>query len=118
MKRIRIVLAGMSRMMLEMIEAIIASQPDFYVAGRIAADGNLGAAARRHRADVLIVMQPDGSGSEIDADQVFWRRPSKVVAIAEGGCKGMVFVLRPHAARLGELSADKLVEAVRSASRA
>jgi hypothetical protein len=104
-------------MMLELIEAIIASQPDFYVAGRIAADGNLGAAARRHRADVLIVMQPDG-GSEINADQMFWRRPSKVIAIAEGGCKGMVFLLRPHAARLGELSADKLVEAVRSASRA
>jgi DNA-binding NarL/FixJ family response regulator len=117
-KRIRIVLAGMSRMMLEMIEAIIASQPDFYIAGRIASDGNLGAAARRHRADVLIVMQPDDSGSEINADQMFWRRPSKVLAIAEGGRKGVVFVLRPHAARLGELSADKLVEAVRSASQA
>jgi hypothetical protein len=117
-KRIRIVLAGMSKIMLELIEAIIASQPDFYIAGRIAADGNLRAAVRRHRADVLIVMQPDGSGSEINADQVFWHRPSKVVAIAEGGRKGMVFVLRPHAARLGELSADKLVEAVRSASQA
>jgi hypothetical protein len=116
-KRTRIVLAGMVGMMAEIMEAIIASQPDFYIAGRIAADGDLVAAMRRHRADVLIIRR-DGAGSEIEVERVFWRRPSRVLAIAEGGRQGVLFTLHAHATPLGELSADKLVEAVRSAGQA
>jgi hypothetical protein len=104
--------------MLKIVEAIIASQPDCHIAGRIAADGDLAAAARRYRADVLIIMQLDSVGSEIDVERMFWRRPSRVIAIAEGGRNGVLFALRPHAAPLGELSADKLVEAVRSEGEA
>jgi hypothetical protein len=105
-------------MMLEIVEAIIASQPDFHIAGRIAVDADLAAAARRHRADVLIITQLDSAGSEIDVERMFWRRPSRVLAITEGGRNGVLFALRPHAAPLGELSTDKLVEAVRSAGQA
>ena len=42
-------------MMLELIEAAIASHPDLNVAARIPADGKLRNALRRYRADVVIV---------------------------------------------------------------
>lgn len=118
MKRTRIVLAGMSRMMREITETIIASHPDLYLVGRVPADGNLRAAMRRYRADVLIIMEPDGNGSRSSADRMFWCRPSKVLAIAECGRKGVIYVLRPHATALGELSVDKLVDAMRSEEKA
>jgi hypothetical protein len=104
-------------MMLELLETIIASHPDLYVAGRVPADGNLRAALRRYRADVLIVMQEDGNGSDRSADRMFWRRPSKVLAIVEGGRKGVVYVLRPHATALGELYVNNLVDTIRSAGQ-
>jgi hypothetical protein len=104
--------------MMEVLETIIASHPDLYVAGRVSADDNLGAAMRQYRADVLIIMQPDRNGSESSANRLFWRRPSKVLAIVEGGRKGVVYVLRPHATALGELSVNNLVDTIRSAGQA
>jgi hypothetical protein len=104
--------------MMEVLETIIASHPDLHVAGRVPSDGNLGAAMRQYRADVLIIMQPDSDGSESSANRLFWRRPSKVIAIADSGRKGVVFVLRPHATPLSELSTNNLVDAVRSATQA
>lgn len=118
MNRIRVVLAGMPKLMLEVMESIIGGHPDVHIAARVAADGNLGAAIRRCRADVLIIMQPDGNGAEMSAERLFWRRPSKVIAIVEGGRTGVLFVLHPHATPLGELSAESLVAAIRSQSPA
>ena len=115
MKRIRIVLAGMSRMMLNLMDGIVASHPDLYVAARVPVDGKLRGAVRRHRADVLVVMQPDDAGLESSvADGMLGCCPSKVLAITEGGRKGVLLVLRPHTTVLRELSADSLVEAIRS----
>jgi len=100
--------------MLEVMERIVASHPDLYVAARVPTDDNLHDAVRRYRADVLIVMQPDGDRLERSADPMFWCRPSKVLAIAEGRGKGVLLVPRPHATVLPQLSADSLADAIRS----
>jgi len=113
-KRTRIVLAGMSRMMLELTKTILASDPYFSVVGHVAAGANLRAAVRRYRADILIVMPPDGIGSESDAERLFWRRPCKILAIEEGGRKGKLYVLHPYASKLDELSVDSLIGTLRS----
>jgi hypothetical protein len=105
-------------MMLDIVETILASHPDLYVAGRISADCDLQGAMRRYHADVLIVMEPDGDSSESSADRLFWCRPSKVIAIAKGGRKGTLYVLRPHATELSELSVDNLVHAIRAGGEA
>jgi hypothetical protein len=101
----------MPKMMLEFIEAILASHPDLHVVGRVPDNSNLRAATRRYRADVLIVMQPNGR--VLEADRMFWCSPSKVLAIAEGGRTGVMYVLRPQATRFADLSADILVDASR-----
>ena len=102
-------------MMLNLMDRIIASHPDLYVAGRVPIDGKLRDAVRRHRADVLVVMQPDDAGLESSVAEGMLRcRPSKILAITEGGREGVLFVLRPHTTVLRELSADSLVEAIPS----
>jgi hypothetical protein len=104
----------MPKMMLELIEAILASRPDLQIAGQVPADSDLCAATRRHRADVLIVMQHDGGVSKSDVDRMFWRRPSKVFAIAEGGRAGVLYVLHPHSTQFSDLSVDNLIDAISS----
>jgi hypothetical protein len=105
----------MPKLMLELMEAILGQHPDLSIVGRVPADNKLAVAISRYRADVLILMQPDGSELAKSADQIFWSRPSRVIEIAEGGHKGVVHVLHPHATTLSELSADTLVDAIRSA---
>jgi hypothetical protein len=114
-KRTRIVVAGMSGVMLELMKAILAAQPEFHVAGRVPVDDGLVAAMRHYRADVLVLMQPSDDKHEVSAEQMFWRRPSKIVTITSDGQDGTVYVLRPHATPLRGLSVDVLVNAIRSA---
>jgi hypothetical protein len=96
------------------MKAILAAQPEFHVAGRVPVDDGL-IAAMRYRADVLVLMQPSGDEHEVSAEQMFWRRPSKIVTITNDGQDGTVYVLRPHATPLRGLSVDVLVDAIRPA---
>src|SRR5260370_41933929 len=105
----------MPRMMAELMEAVISSHADLCVAGRVPADGKFRNAVRRHRAYVVIVMQPDGDGLESSTDRLFWFRPSKELAIAEGGCKWELLVLHPHPTALGDLSVESRVVTIHSA---
>jgi hypothetical protein len=113
-KKIRVVLAGMASMMTELIEQILAPHPEFHIAGRVAAGHDLSAAARRYRADVLIVLQPGCNATDAEVGKMFHSRPSRVLAIAESGRDGMVYVLRPHSSTVSELSSDSLVAAIRA----
>jgi hypothetical protein len=116
-KRTRIVLAGVPKMMDALIEAIVTAHSDLRVVARMPANGDVRAALRHHRADVLIVMERDGA-STVDTERWFCRRPSKVLAITEGGREGRLYMLRPHDTALGELSAERLIDAIRSAGDA
>jgi hypothetical protein len=113
-KRTRIVLAGVPKMMDALIEAIVTAHSDLRVVARMPADGDLRAAMHRHRADVLIVMEADGAAT-CNPERWFWRRPSKVLAITERGREGRLYILRPYDTALGELSAERLIDAIRSA---
>lgn len=114
MKKIRVVLAGMASMMTELIEQILAPYPEFHIAGRVPAGHDLSAAARRYRADVLIVLQPGRSATDAEVDKMFHSRPSRVLAITGDGHDGVVYVLRPHISTLSELSSNSLVAAIRA----
>jgi chemotaxis response regulator CheB len=113
-KKVRVVLAEMPTMMTELIEQILAPYPELQIAGRVPAGHDVAAAARRHRADVLIVVRPGGTAAEAEVEQLFSRHPAKVIAITEGGREGKVYVLRPQRSTFGELSADSLAAAVRA----
>ncbi|MGC2776548.1 MAG: hypothetical protein WA418_13045 [Bradyrhizobium sp.] len=117
MKQIRILVAGMPRMLVDIIEDIVASEPDLTIVGEIDRSTELASAARRTRADVVISRQAD---SDMEADEMallLIGRPPKVVAITDDGRQGFVYELRPHRSPLGEMSVERLIAAIRVAAR-
>jgi len=101
-------------MMLEMMEAMLASHPEFHLAGHVPEAGDLAAAVRRYRADVLVVMHPRDSGPETNVEAVFRQRPERIVSIAGNGRDAILYVLRPHDIPLPDLSVETLVAAIGS----
>jgi DNA-binding NarL/FixJ family response regulator len=118
-KRTRIVLAGMPRLMLEIVERLLAKQPDLHVVARIAPHGNVRTAVRRHRADVLIVGASDDTGEgDAAADEApqnaFDCRPATVVVVSESGRHGTVWAMRPQGKLVDDLSAERLIATIRA----
>lgn len=114
MKPFRILLASMPTMLMEMIVQIIAREPEFMVVGEIAECPDLTAAARQCRADLLIV--GESSLAERDVTKVLSSSyPAKIITIAENGHCATLNELRPHRETLVDVSAARLIAAIRSA---
>jgi hypothetical protein len=112
LKPVRILLGGMSPLLLDMLHHVVASEPNMAVVGRVG-DADLLAAARRTRADVVFVGQKVRDERE-RYGQLLLRRPRlRVLAIAHDGRTGSLYELRPRRVPLGELSADALCRAIR-----
>jgi len=92
---------------------VVAAEPDMAVVG-IIDDGDVPAAIRRTRADVVVVGQ-DAQG-ERDFYVRLWRRHPhvKVLAISDRGKKGSLYELRPRRMPLGKISACSLAAAIRA----
>jgi DNA-binding NarL/FixJ family response regulator len=112
LKRIRILLAGMPTLMLNILQHVITSQPDMVIVG-VVKDDDLLAAARRTRAEVVIV----GLRAKEEADDytpLLFRRPRlKVLAIADTGKSGSICELRLRRVSLGQISVRTLANAIR-----
>jgi hypothetical protein len=116
-KKIRIVLADMPAMLVDIITEIIALEPDLTVVDSISDSTQLKAAVGRARADVVITQSP---GHELAADSaalLFTGRPLKIIAITDNARQGLLCELRPHCEPLEQLSAEGLVAAIRAAAR-
>lgn len=98
-------------MLLDMLHHVVASNPNMAVVGQIG-DADLLAAAKRTRANVVLVGQRVNDERE-QYGQLLLRRPRlKVLAIAHDGRTGSLYELRPRRVPLGELSADTLCRAM------
>ena len=76
-------------------------------------DGDLLAAAKRKRADVVLLGRKAKEESE-DYQQLLLQQPRlKVLAIAGDGKTGSLYELRPRRIPLGEISAAALRKAIR-----
>lgn len=112
MKRIRVLLAKMPALMLDIIHHVVAAEPDMAVIG-VVDDGELPAAVGRARADVVVV----GHDARAERDsycQLLLRHPHvKVLAISDNGKSGWLYELRPRRTSLGKISARTLTQAIR-----
>jgi DNA-binding NarL/FixJ family response regulator len=112
LKRIRVLLAKMPALMLDIIHHVVAAQPDMEVIGVID-EGDLPAAVGRTRADVVVV----GHDPQAERDsylQLLVRHPHvKVLAIADNGKSGSIYELQPRRISLGKISARSLAQAIR-----
>jgi hypothetical protein len=104
-------------MLLEILSHVIASQPDMVVAGWITDDEDLLAAARRARANVVLLGEGEKEEQEQFASLLLARPRLKVVAVADNGSTGSLYELRPQRVPIGEMSADVLSSAIRGHPR-
>ncbi len=116
MKKIRIILADMPAMLGDIIAEIIALESDLIVVDSISGSADLKTAVRRTRADVVITQQASQEAAATHTSLLFTGRPLKIVVIADNARQGLLYELRPHCERLGPLSADSLVAAIRAAA--
>jgi DNA-binding NarL/FixJ family response regulator len=113
LKRIRVLLAKMPPLMLDILHHVVAAEPDMAVVG-VVGDGNVSAAIRRTRADV-VVLEQDAQGERDFYVQLWRRHPHiKVLAISDSGKRGWLYELRPRCIPLGKISACSLVAAIQA----
>jgi hypothetical protein len=112
---IRVLIHGTPKLLTEILEDAIASQPDMeVVAGPPVVDRPL----QEHPVppDVVIVGGNDSHTAAARALLTRWPRTS-VLAIAARGQQVLMYQLLPRSTELGELSPSELIQAIRSAVR-
>ena len=112
LKPIRVLLARMPTLMLDILHHVVEAEPDMAIVGTVD-DGGLPIAVQRTRADVVVVGHETQSERELYLSLLLRRPQLKVLAIAEDGKSGWVYELRPRRARLGKISARSLAKAIR-----
>jgi DNA-binding NarL/FixJ family response regulator len=112
--RIRVLVAEVSGVLRDIIDTMLAAQPDI----EIVAGGAQSSAVR-----VMLVEDPDvvviglGDNDPPEAiEELFRRYPqARVLGIAGDGRHAYMHELRPHRVSLGELSPEQLVQVIRHA---
>jgi chemotaxis response regulator CheB len=113
---VRILLCGMSNMLVSVITGVLARFPDMTVVGRAGANDDLFTMIGSTQADVVMTQSADPDRIA-DFEPLLRGFPVlKVVAIAVDGNSGCLHELRPCSLPLPELSAELLSTALRSGS--
>lgn len=113
---IRVLLAGMPRILVGIVKDIIISHEGIDVAGEIDGHRGLLEAAIRTQADVVVLREPAGSTSEIYRELLYGRPQLKILAITADGRRGFLHDLQPRVVALGEMSSTTLIDTIRDAS--
>jgi DNA-binding NarL/FixJ family response regulator len=117
MRRIRILLAGMPRMLLDMITDIVGLHAGMMVAGEMQDTTDIRAAAKKNRADVVILNEP-AIGPPQNYEEILYSRPRLgVLSITSDGRQFFLHKLRPVRTALGEVSPEGLVHAIQSSAQ-
>ena len=110
-KRIRIALAGMPKLMADLIDNMLSTHPDIQVVARMPNSEDLRTFVRDNHADVLIIGQATDVAMEAAPPEVFSCCPKLVITVRDTGKTGMLWVVRPDGTPLSELSASSLLSA-------
>ena len=113
--RIRILITPMPRLLQQIIEQTLATQPDMIVVGQAETSEYVAAAARRVRADVVILRE-----TQEVVDGTPWQTLNenprlKVLMISTDGHRATRYELRPHEVVIDDIDGERLVGAIRVA---
>ena|SRR6516225_2461277 len=112
-RKVRILLAEMPRMLMDIIKGIIATQRDFAVVGEVSVRNRVPRALADTRADVMIV-GPQATTETEDYSTLLYQSPRmKIIAITAGGQEAVLHVLRPHVIQVADVSPASLIAAIR-----
>jgi hypothetical protein len=111
---VRIVLVGMPRLLQEITRDVIAAESWADVVGEYDLPVSLREAVRSSSANVVVVR--DGPDVEGQANDLLTSsRTVGVLAISGDGREAALYELRPNRRPLGEVSPERLVDAIRNA---
>ena len=111
MRRVRVLLAGMPRMLADIVSAVVVSQTDFELVGDVAGTTGLARAASEAAADILVL---GGRLQRREALRLLCRSPRmKIVTIDPDGHGGVLYELRLDRSVLDDISPIALVAAIR-----
>jgi hypothetical protein len=112
---VRVLLAGMSNMLSNIITAALVHAPDIVVAGNVGECEDIASAIRLNAADAVIVQAREPGAAEDFATLLRSFPAVKIVAIDSVG-SGFLHELRPYSVRIAELSVDVLQSVLRTGS--
>jgi DNA-binding NarL/FixJ family response regulator len=114
-QRLRVLVRDLPPLLRDIVEDAVGSQDDM----EILTDRTIvqpGHAEKPAGPDVIVTATADIDQSEAAAaDWLRWRPESRVLVIETTGRRSVMYEMRPHAVRIGDLSRDQLVEVIRSA---
>lgn len=112
----RILLAGMPRLMSDIVAFGLAAHPDVEIVGVLDSVDALGATAHEARPDVL-VLGTDGTALPAECGPVLAERPElRIVGIETDRVEAGLYELRPRRTALGVLTPDELAATIRAAA--
>lgn len=114
---IRILLADMPAMLMEIVAEILAAEPDLTVVEMLADSPDLKDAIKRTQAEVVVTQQISSIHESGNIARLLPDHRLKIIALTDNGRQGVLYELRPHRAPLGDMSADRLVAAIRAVAR-
>lgn len=100
----------------EIIRSLLVAEPDIEIVGELADPHSLAEAVEEHRARVLILGTKQGRVPDSCRALVDDRPRLRLLAVSEDARDTTLFELRPYEVALGELSPERLLGAVRSAT--
>jgi len=112
---IRILITPMPRLLQQIIERVLASQPDMIVAGHAKASESVATAVRRVRADLVILSDSRGGTGETPWQMLDENPRLKILAISSDGYRATRYELRRHQMVFDDISPELLINAVRAA---
>ena len=112
---IRILITPMPRLLQQIIERMLASQPDMVVVGQAKSSESVATAARRVRADMVILREgQEGIGGK--PWQTLNENPRlKILTMSADGHRATRYEMRPHQVEIDDISHENLIEAIRAA---
>ena len=117
MERIRVVLAGLPRMLTDIVHRVLAEAPDLEITHTLAGFEGLMDALDQNDADVVVT----GLGPNAAIDRfasILRAHPSlRIFALEGDGRQAVMYELQPHSVPLGDVSPEGLIEAIRSTAR-
>jgi len=116
-ERVRVVLAGLPRMLAEIVRRVLGEAPDLEVIDMSVNSDNLADSLEYHEADVLVTgLRPDQSIDQFAS--LLRAHPSlRIFALEGDGRRAVLYELQPHTVPLGDVSPEGLIDAIRSTAR-
>ena len=114
--RTRVLLWDMRTMMHDIILQLLTRESDFQVTAPADKTSTLLDASKKYRPDVIVTSFGEDGANTAYTDLLLECPRVKVLDVRSDGRKGYLYELRPERKRLGEVSPESLVTAIRSAA--